>query len=78
MGDIRVGKPDTKVDASAHTPGVSQGNEPGGTDADPGLEETGETGAGRPGLRSWARKSTGINPEKRNPIDPNSPNLPPN
>jgi hypothetical protein len=32
MGDIRVGKPDTK----------------------------------------------GINPEKRNPIDPNSPNLPPN
>ena len=78
MADIRVGKPDTKQDASAHTPGVSQGNSPGGTDADPGLEETGETAAGRPGMRSWARKSTGINAEKRNPIDPNSPNLPPN
>jgi hypothetical protein len=61
MGDISVGKPDTKVDASAHTPGVNQGNEPGGTDADPGLEETGEIGAGRPSMRSWARKSTGIN-----------------
>jgi hypothetical protein len=78
MGDIRVGKPDTKQDASAHTPGVSQGNAPGGTAADDGFEETGEIGAGRPSMRSWARKSTGINPEKRNPIDPNSPNLPPN
>jgi hypothetical protein len=29
-------------------------------------------------MRSTARKSTSINAEKRNPIDPNSPNLPPN
>jgi hypothetical protein len=29
-------------------------------------------------MRSTARKSTSINPKKRNPIDPNSPNLPPN
>jgi hypothetical protein len=75
---IRVGKPDTTHDAPAHTPGIKQGNEPGGTDADPGLEETGEVGAGRPSMVSTARKSTGINPELRNPIDPNSPNLPPN
>jgi hypothetical protein len=75
---IRVGKPDTTHDAPAHTPGIKQGNEPGGTDADPGLEETGEVGAGRPSMVSTARKSTGINPEQRNPIDPNSPNLPPN
>jgi hypothetical protein len=68
MASIRVGKPDTTHDAAAHTPGVRQGNEPGGTAADPGLIETGEIGSGRPG----------INPEKRNPIDPNSPNLPPN
>lgn len=78
MGDIKVGKPDTTHDAPSHTPGVSQGNEPGGTAADPGLVETGQIGAGRPSMRSTARKSTGINPEKRNPIDPNSPNLPPN
>jgi hypothetical protein len=77
MGDIRVGTPDTKPDAPAHTPGVSQGNEPGGIEGDPGLYETGETGAGRPTAKSTARKSTGINPEARNPIDPNSPSLPP-
>jgi hypothetical protein len=77
MADIRVGKPDTKPDAPAHTPGVSQGNEPGGIEGDPGLYETGETGAGRPTAKSTARKSTGINPEARNPIDPNSPSLPP-
>ena len=73
-----MGKPDTKQDASAHTPGVSQGNQPGGTDADDGFEQTGEIGAGRPSMKSTARKSTGINAAKRNPIDPNSPNLPPN
>jgi hypothetical protein len=56
---------------------VSQGNEPGGIEGDPGLYETGETGAGRPTAKSTARKSTGINPEARNPIDPNSPSLPP-
>ena len=73
-----MGKPDVKVDAPSHTPGVAQGNAPGGTAADPGLIETGEIGAGRPSMKSTARKSTGINAEKRNPIDPNSPNLPPN
>ena len=77
MANIRVGKPDTKPDISAHTHGVSQGNKPGGTASEPGLEQTGEVGAGRPSMRSWARKSTGINPEKRNPIHPDSPNLPP-
>ncbi|MDQ3921979.1 MAG: hypothetical protein M3248_06495 [Actinomycetota bacterium] len=77
MADIRVGKPDTKPDAPAHTKGINSGNEPGGIEAEPGIEYTGETGAGRPQTRSYARKSTGINPEKRNPIDPNSPNLPP-
>jgi hypothetical protein len=77
MADIRVGKPDTTPDAPAHTPGVSQGNEPGGIENDPGLYETGETEAGRPTAKSTARKSTSINPEARNPIDPNSPSLPP-
>ena len=69
---IRVGKPDTKMDAPSHVKGVRQGNAPGGTEKDPGLEETGEYTA-----RSYARKSTGINAKSRNPIDPNSPNLPP-
>jgi len=78
VGNIRVGKADTTPDAPAHTPGVHQGNEPGGIDADPGLQVEGEIGANRPSATSTARKSTGINPKKRNPIDPDSPNLPPN
>jgi hypothetical protein len=77
-GGIRVGKPDTKPDVSAHIKGVRQGNKPGGIDKDPGLFTSGEAGANRPSATSTARKSTGINPKKRNPIDPNSPNLPPN
>jgi hypothetical protein len=76
IANIRVGKPDTKPDAPAHTRGVHQGNEFGGIDKDPGLFPEGEQGANRPSATSMARKSTAINPEKRNPIDPNSPNLP--
>jgi hypothetical protein len=44
MGDIRVGKPDTKPDVSAHISGVRQGNKPGGIDKDPGLFTSGEGG----------------------------------
>jgi hypothetical protein len=77
MADIRVGKPDTKVDAPAHTRGVNQGNDPGGIERDPGIEYTGERRAGKPTARAFARMSTSINPESRNPIDPNSPNMPP-
>ena len=78
MGDIRTGKPDTQPDKPAHTKGVNAGNEPGGVEADPGLYFTGERGAGRPSVKATMRKSTGINPEKRDPIDQNMPNLPPN
>ncbi|MCA1729330.1 MAG: hypothetical protein LC751_07950 [Actinobacteria bacterium] len=77
MADIRVGKPDVKMDAPSHTPRVRQGNEPGGIEQDPGLHYTGERGAGKPSAKSTARKSTSINAKARNPIDPNSPNLPP-
>lgn len=76
MGDIRVGKPDTKPDISAHTPGVSQGNAPGGTSADDGFEETGEVGAGRPSMKSTARIEKGCvelvkpgNPGANTPAD---------
>nr|MBA2441059.1 hypothetical protein [Rubrobacter sp.] len=77
MANLRVGKPDTKMDSPAHTPGIGQGNNPGGIEGDPGLHYTGKMGAGRSSAKSTARKSTGVNPESRNPIDPNSPNLPP-
>ena len=78
MADIRVGKPDTKVDAPAHMKGVSQGNESGGIENnDPGFYSTGERGAGRPSAKSTARRSTGIGPKRHDPILPIMPNRPP-
>ncbi|CAA9403393.1 MAG: hypothetical protein AVDCRST_MAG22-1391 [uncultured Rubrobacteraceae bacterium] len=77
MANIKVGKPDVKMDAPSHTPGVRQGNEPGGIENDPGFYDTGERGAGRPSAKSTARRSTGINAKSKNPVDPNSPNLSP-
>jgi hypothetical protein len=68
MAEIRVGKPDTKPDATAHTPGVEQGNARGSYKKQAGhhLDDTAD-----------ARRSTGIRPKKRNPILPIMPNLPP-
>jgi len=78
MGDnIKVGKPQTTPTAPAHTRGIREGNQPGSFDRDPGHYSTGETASGRPTGHSTARRSTGVNPEPKNPIDPNSPNLPP-
>ena len=78
MADIKVGKPDVKMDAPSHTKGVRQGNESDGIENnDPGFYSTGERGAGRASAKSNARRSTGINPESRDPIDPSSPNLTP-
>ena len=75
--NLKVGKPDVKPDEAAHTPGVNQGNEPGGVEGDPGIYYTGENKAGRPTSKATMRLSTGINPELRNPVDPNSPTMPP-
>jgi hypothetical protein len=68
MADIKVGKPDTKPTAPAHIRGVAGGNDPGGYDAMPGHLRDG---------KATAERSTGINPDKRDPIDPHSPNLSP-
>ena len=68
MADIRVGKPDTTQTSPAHIPGVAGGNDPGGY----------EKMAGHlPDGKATAERSTSINVDKRNPIDPNSPNLSP-
>lgn len=83
VANIRVGGPDIKPSKPSHTWGVREGNKPGSFARDPGLyvtggiEEAGERGAGRPAGKGTARRSTGINPQKRNPIDPSSPNLSP-
>lgn len=67
MGEIVVGKPDVKPDASSHTKGVPQGNA-GPFDCQPGHHSDGTADA---------RRSTGIAPEKHNAILTVMPNIPP-
>jgi hypothetical protein len=68
MGDIRVGVPDVAPDATAHTPGVKQGNQKGAYERERGHHADGTADA---------RRSTGINPRQHNPMLPIMPNLPP-
>jgi hypothetical protein len=75
--NLRVGTPDVEMDAPSHVDGVGQGNESGGIEQGPGYYKTGERGAGRASAKSTARRSTGINADARNPIDPSSPTLTP-
>lgn len=66
--EIRTGKPQVKPSTPSHVPGITEGNAPGHYKAQPGHNEDGT---------STARRSTGIKPEDRDPIDPASPNLSP-
>ena len=69
---------DTSHDAPTHHPGARKGEEiidDEGKEA--GRYDKEQSGQGRPTGGSTARDSTRINPDDRNPIDPNSPNLPP-
>lgn len=65
---IRVGRPDVKVDAPTHVPGTGAGNDVGNYQQMKGHCADGT---------STAERSTGINAEARNPIDPAMPNLSP-
>jgi hypothetical protein len=56
------------VDIAAHVAGIRMGNQPGSYDKQPGHLPDG---------RATAERSTGINADKRNPIDARMPNLPP-
>lgn len=69
--NIRVGKPDTSPSLPAHTRGIRQGNQAGNFEKEPGFVPQGSMAKGT------ARRSTGINPDARNPIDPKMPNLSP-
>jgi hypothetical protein len=62
--------------APVHQPGVRRGEEMVKEEGkEPGRHETGTTGAGRPAGESTARDSTRVDPQ--DPIDPESPKLPP-
>lgn len=68
MGELRVGKADVDIEAASHTKGTAQGNESGRYEKMKGHHADGTSGAFR---------STGINFEDKNPIDPSMPNLSP-
>ena len=49
---------------------------PGAEGTESGRRDVGKTGADRPAGQTDARYTTGIDPESKNPIDPESPNMP--
>jgi hypothetical protein len=65
---ITTGRPDVDPSLPAHVKGVPQGNGVGNFERQPGH---------LPNEKSTAARSTGINPRRRNPIDPSMPNLSP-
>lgn len=65
---LKTGRPDIDQDAPAHVKGVKEGNSVGNYEKMKGHEPDG---------RSTARRSTGINPDLHDPIDPRMPNLSP-
>jgi hypothetical protein len=73
VANVRVGKAQVKPSAPSHTAGVKRGNARGNLEKEAGIKVAKD----RLSARATARRSTGINPEARNPIDPRMPNLPP-
>ncbi|EST37380.1 hypothetical protein N566_13370 [Streptomycetaceae bacterium MP113-05] len=67
MGRIRVGKPDTKPDTPSHVSGIHEGNE-GRYESQPGHHPDGTADA---------RRSTGVQWKKHDPVSETMPNLPP-
>lgn len=65
---IRTGKPDVDTQALGHTPGVRQGNSRGNYEKQAGHKPDG---------RATSERSTGVNADAMNPIDPRMPNIPP-
>lgn len=65
-------------DSPSHDTGTGKGEEKSSYEGkEAGRDDAGTTHADRPSGTSTARDSTSINPENRDPIDPNSPKLPP-
>jgi hypothetical protein len=71
IANVRVGKPEVSPERPSHVPGVHEGNRPGLTWREGGIKKRRLT------AEASARRSTGINPELHEPIDPKSPRLTP-
>jgi hypothetical protein len=68
---------DAKSESPAHDSGTGKGEEKSSMEGkEAGRHDLGETHADRPVGGSTMRDSTSINPEDRDPKDPDSPNFP--
>jgi hypothetical protein len=68
---------DATSNSPSHDAGTGKGEEKSSTEGkESGRHDGGTTHAERPTGGSTQRDSTSINPEDRDPIDPNSPNFP--
>jgi hypothetical protein len=69
---------ETSHDAPSHDAGTGKGEEKSTWEGkEEGRHDLDESHADRPAGGRTARDSTSINAKDENPIDPNSPNLPP-
>ena len=69
---------DSTSKSPSHDWGTGKGEEKSSMEGgEAGRDDAGTTHADRPAGTSTARDSTSINPENMDPIDPNSPNMPP-
>lgn len=68
--NVNVGRADVKQTTPSHVRGVHEGNQPRRTGRMARLTRRGR-------IAATAARSTGINPDRRNPIDPRMPNLSP-
>ena len=68
MVKLKLGPFDVTPDMPSHVPGINEGNAKGNYEKMDGH---------RPDGTSTAERSTGINPEAHQPIDPSMPNLSP-
>ncbi|MDT5122177.1 MAG: hypothetical protein QOC96_1659 [Acidobacteriota bacterium] len=69
---------DTSHDSPSHDAGTGKGEEKSSTEGkEAGRHDHDDTHADRPAGGSTMRDSTSINPDDRDPKDPNSPTFPP-
>ena len=69
---------DKGTDTMAHQAGVAKGEEQSENQGkEAGHHDTNEDDSGRPSGTRTARSATSINPEDREPIDDDMPNMPP-
>ncbi len=72
IANVEIGKRQASPSKSSHVRGVRMGNAPGGLRREPGIDPMPDGS-----VRTNARRSTGVNADRHEPIDPRSPRLTP-